>query len=642
MTNKKSGRALLQVSLLAVLIFLSYWGRLNSNLWQLKVARNSYNYDEGIHLIIAKLWAAGYVPYEQIFVSYPPVFIWSLGLPWRLFQEAAALQLLMATYALVGVVAIVYLGLSYRSYLAGITAGIFLSFTPDYFIPSIAVMGEVQSVGIAILAIALAEKYRRGGGWVWLLLAGGSLAFGLSIKILPVYAAPLTALIVLARYLNLDGDWQTAWPSLQASRRLLLRDFVLLGGSFLLVFLLPFAFFSRAALYDQVFEMRLVSRETEFNLFESNTRDIIDFIFENVSLTLLALAGLFLVILPHLRAYWLLLAWFILVWVSMRFHIPLRAKHLPVFLPILSLMAGLGLDYFVNFIKRLTWNQLSLRAITTLFLIGMSLGLALWEIPQVVARDKGQAVAPEENPFRVKAIQFIHMISTPEDCVIADNPVFLYSTDRLPPPQLAEVSTTRIETGYLSLADITQALEEHQCHVATIVTGRFGESVLGLNDWLAQHYLALYNQNDEVLVYFAQKGADSDYTALSEGEFGGLLKLYGVDFTEEKSGRFVSLYWQLQAPLPAIYNQHLILRQAGQSRIVYQTVRQPFAGQFDPAAWEVGVQAKDTFYMELPPQLPPGSYELYLSLCLEDSCLPLTGAPDKVEVYLGQVTLRAS
>ena len=101
------------------------------------------------------------MPYEQIFVSYTPVFIWSLGLPWRLFQEAAALQLLMATYALMGVVAIVYLGLSYRSFLAGITAALFLSFTPDYFAPSIAVMGEVQSVGVAILAIALAEKSQR-------------------------------------------------------------------------------------------------------------------------------------------------------------------------------------------------------------------------------------------------------------------------------------------------------------------------------------------------------------------------------------------------------------------------------------------------------------------------------------------------
>src|SRR5688572_3668847 len=561
MINRKSGRALLQVTLLAALLFLSYWARLNSNLWQLKVTKNAYNYDEGIHLIIAKLWAAGYVPYEQIFVSYPPVFIWSLGLPWRLFQEAAALQLLMSTYALVGVVAIVYLGLSYRSYLAGITAGLFLSFAPDYFIPSIAVMGEVQSVGVAILAIALAEKYRRSGGWAWLLLAGGSLAFALSLKIMPVYAVPLIALIVVARYLNLNGGWQAAWASLHSSRSLLLRDLALLGGSFLLVFLLPFSFFSRTALYNQVFEMRLVSRETEFNAFESNTQDIISFIFGNVSLTLLALAGLILVILPNLRAYWLLLAWFTLVWVSMRFHVPLCPNHLPIFLPILCLMAGLGLDYFFNFIKRGAWNPLSLRAVATLLLIGISLGLALWEIPQVVARDKGPGVDPEANPLRINAIQFIHTISAPEDCVIADNPVFLYSTGRLPPPQLAEASTTRIETGYLSLADITQALAAHHCHVATIVTSRSGETIPGLNDWMATHYLALYNQNDEVLVYFAQKGADRDYTGLSEGEFGGILKLYGVRFTGEKSSRFVSLYWQLKAPLPAIYNQHLILRQ---------------------------------------------------------------------------------
>jgi hypothetical protein len=520
-----------------------------------------------------------------------------------------------------------------------------LSFTPGYFIPSFAVMGEVQSVGVAVLAIALAEKYRRDGGWLWVLLAGGSLAFALSLKILPVYAVPLTGLMVISRRLSLAGGWPTIWESFRSSRGILLRDTLFLAGSFLIVFFLPFLFFNLAALYDQVFGMRFVSRETEFNPFESNTLDIVNFIFGNVSLTLLALAGLVFVILPNLGRYWLLLAWLILVWLSMRLHIPLRPKHLPVFLPILSLMAGLGAAYLFNALKPLNQVSLSLRTVTLVLIASAILGMGLWEAPQIIAENSGQASPPEENTARLNALDFIQTISTPEDCVIADNPVFLHSSGRLPPPELAEVSTTRIDTGYLTLADMTEALTKHRCHVVAILTPRFGESMPGLIDWLNHNYLGLYNQNNETMVYFAQKGADDYYTALPQGEFGDILKLYGVHFTEPQTGqldRFVSLFWQLQAPLPVGYSQRLTLRPAGQSQVVYQTTRPFFAGQFDPASWKAGDRAKDTFYLALPADLPPGAYELYLSLCLPEQCLPLDGAADEVELYLGQIGVRAS
>jgi hypothetical protein len=415
MMREKYHRALPQLALLislAALIFFSYGWRLQSRVWELKVTQDYFNYDEGIHLILGKLWAAGYIPYEQIFVSYPPVFIWSLGLPWKLFQQVEALQLVMATYALLGVIGVVYLGTVYHSRLAGIAAGVFLSFIPDYFIPSFAVMGEVQSVGVAVLSIALAEKYRRGGGWLWLVLAGSTLAFSLSLKVLPVYALPLIGLIVISRHVSLAGGWPSAWENVRSAWPSLLRDGIILAGSFLVVFFIPFLFFNLAALYDQVFGMRFISRETEFNPFESNTLDIVNFIFDNVSLTLLALAGLVFVILPDLRRYWLLLAWLILLWLSMRLHVPLRPKHLPVFLPILALLAGLGLAYFFNFLKQLNQTPFSLRTVTLLLMAGITLVMGLWEAPQIIARNSGRAIIVEENTARLKALDFIQTIIT--------------------------------------------------------------------------------------------------------------------------------------------------------------------------------------------------------------------------------------
>jgi 4-amino-4-deoxy-L-arabinose transferase-like glycosyltransferase len=153
---------------IVMLVSLFYWWR--SNVFSVF----PFNYDEGIHLILGKLWAAGYSPYREIFVSYPPFFLWSLGIPWKIFSQAGALRLLMVTYALAGVLAVIYLGLVYNSRLAGLSAGVILSFTPTFFVPSFAIMTEVPSISIAVAAIALAEKYRRCGKNI----AGVEVGFG--------------------------------------------------------------------------------------------------------------------------------------------------------------------------------------------------------------------------------------------------------------------------------------------------------------------------------------------------------------------------------------------------------------------------------------------------------------------------------
>jgi hypothetical protein len=337
---------------IGALILVSYW-------WRLHVLDAfPFNYDEGIHLILGKLWAAGYAPYEEIFVSYPPSFLWSLGIPWKVFTQPVALQFLMTTYALTGVIAVAYLGLVYKSRLAGIVAGVMLSFTPAYFIASFSIMGEVPSIGIVVVAIAFAEKYRRSGTWVWVLLAGGVLAFGLSVKILPFFAVPFLGMMVISRHVE---HWTTLSRDLRASGSVLLRDLAILTSGFIAVFLLPIFFFNVSAFYEQVVAMRLVSRNAQYNPFESNNRDIINFLFANSGLAALALYGLVFVVARDLSRYWQLLIWFILVWVSLYFHVPLRGKHLPIFLPILAILSGFAVSHICDFLKQIRQESASPR-----------------------------------------------------------------------------------------------------------------------------------------------------------------------------------------------------------------------------------------------------------------------------------------
>jgi hypothetical protein len=622
----------LYISLLA-LIVVSYG-------WRIAFLEDSFGYDQGIHLILARLWAAGYEPYEEIFVSYPPLFIWSLGLPWQLFSQASALQLLMSSYALTGVIAVVYLGSVYHSRLAGLVAGVLLSFTPAYFAHSITVMGEVPSIGVAVVAIALAEKYRRAGGWGWLVLAGATLAVSLSLKILPFYAVPFVGLIVTARYIEVGNFWQR----LQASKWLLLRDLAILGSSFLLAFLLPVIFFNPAALYDQVVGMRLVSREAQLNIFRSNNRPIITFIFGNSGLTALALYGLVFVVTPRLKNYGLLLVGFMLIWASMVVQVPLRGKHLPIFLPTLALFSGFAVDHIYHTLKQIPTQRWALQTPALLLVILVVLALFSWDVTETMAGNTtvlAQAEDEEEVINDREALEFIAKISTPTDCVVADDPVFLYHTQRLPPPELSEVSHTRIETGYLSLQDMINSIQLHQCHVVAALTPRFNQDIPGLPEWLAVHYLGLYKR-DQLVIYFAKKGADNQYTPLPAHQFGDVVQLYGLSLSTPPWDRdkpaFISLYWRLEATLQQSYIEQITLRNSTGEQ-AFRVIRRPFEGQFDPALWQVNEQARDTFWLNLPVDLPPGNYDLYLSLCEAETepCLPLQNQQGQTELRLGQI-----
>jgi hypothetical protein len=271
--------------------------------------------------------------------------------------------------------------------------------------------------------------------------------------------------------------------------------------------------------------------------------------------------------------------------------------------------------------------------------------MVLWRIPGVIAENNGADITPKDDSYE-QAITFIRHISGPDDCVAADDPVFLHETDRLPPPELAETSQTRIDTGFLTLSGVVDALERHRCHAVAIVTRRFDKSISGLPEWLADTYLAEYD-NGDITVHFARRGADDDYVPVPEGRFANVLRLYGLKMSRspwpQNGGGYVSLFWELEALLPSMPAETLTLRHPDTGQQVYRLTRFPFEGHFNPAAWGVGQKVKDTFWLNLPADLPAGVYEVYFSVCDPETaqCLAVNNVPAQTELHLGRITLVA-
>jgi hypothetical protein len=431
--------------------------------------------------------------------------------------------------------------------------------------------------------------------------------------------------------------------------KILFRDLAVMVAGFLAILLAPVFLFNVSALFDQVVAMRLVSRAVELNPLDSNNDFIVDFLFGNPGLLVLASYGFVFVVARNFRQFWPLVLWLGLIWISIYFLVPLRAKHLPIFLPVVALFAGFAIDHIFRFIIKLRNQQVSPRLIAMVLTIFAVLGMFIWNLPYAIAENNGQSLEADVNKERLTAIAFIDTIATYDDCVIADNPVFLYQTRRLPPPELSETSQTRIDSGYLSLQDVIRSIQTHKCHVVAVVTPRFGESMPGLQEWLAENYLGLHAQS-ETTVYFALKGDpaqrenEKDFTPVENGGFEGIARVNGVRLSGQswpkENSAYVSLLWQLESPITDDYVEQIILRDTRSQEQVFRMNRVPFEGRFDPATWQVDQQVWDKFRLNFPVGLPPGSYDLNLSLCpLENGpCLSIdehTGT----EVYLGRITL---
>lgn len=599
--------------------------------WRMAIwNRFPFEYDAGIHLILAKLWAAGYEPYREIFVSYPPVFMWSLGLPWQWFGGVDAVRFLMVTYALTAVPAVMYLGAVYHSKSAGLAAGVLLAFVPAWFIPSFAIMTEIPSISIAVVAITCAEVYRWQGGWGWAALAGLVLAISFSLKILPLFAALLIAVLLVSRSVR-GGDavilkWRPAAFALLAAG---------VGGAIGL--LAPLLFYSWPDLYRQVLEMRFVSREA-YNPLDSNNRMIVAFLARNAALSVWALYGLAFVLLPAWRKTWPLLLWPALVWLNMAFHVPLRDKHLPIFLPIVALLAGIGLIDWATQARRLFIGKPTRRQAGLVTAGALAAILLLRQLPGMIAENNAQSPDDVVNSQRETAIELIAQIAAPADCVAADNPVFLYQTDHLPPPQLSETSQTRIDTGFLTLADVAESLDRYACHVTAVVSPRF-RSIDGLEVWLAHHYLARLAL-PETDVYFGKLNDPGDYQPVPEAFNLAGLAFDGVSLAPAGTwlageAAYVSLVWRAAGPLTADYRRTVTLRRVDDPAPLAFVTDRPFLGLANLAAWPVGAQARETVRLDIPVDVPSGAYQLALSVCTVQN----GECPNPVYAFLGDIII---
>lgn len=573
-----------------------------------------WTYDEGIHVLLAQMLARGYTPYSELFVSYPPLYTLSIDWVWQLFHTVESLQVLMSLYTMTGLLAVGLIAWRLGGLWAGPAAAIIVSLEPEFFRGSRGVLTEVPSLSVAALSIAFAAFYLWGDqankGRGWLIASGIALAASLMLKILSPFVLALIPMMIVVRHLQThsQSDRVSFW-------RLVVVDSMIWGMA-LGVPILAFTFiFDVPALFDQVIRFRFASRgayEGEVN----NFLFMLSFLKANWIISFLAIVGLWYLIGPLFRQGWFVLVWLILAAIFALIQVPLRDKHLPLLLLPLSIMAGLGLGWLIQSAQNIRYQpdyQGFLSALVVLILAVVY----LWQTGQVFAGYNNYRLQYLNDSELVLA-DFIQKFTSPSDCLITDEPTLAFVTDRSVPPNLAEASSARLRSGYLTAEMLIDIATTTDCQIVAPIARRFKRSAPAFVEWSKAHYLGVWLYDGSTEILLAKPITQSPPQQMIQSQFADQVELVGFDLAPASGDNvYLSLYWRPLRPFEQDYSIFVHVRDE-QDNTLLSADHQPYDNLVPTSRWPVGSLIKETIRLQIPPDFMPGVYKIYVGMYLFD------------------------
>jgi hypothetical protein len=469
-------------------------------LWPLGAA--STEYDEGVYWQSLRAMSLGHPLFSSIFSSQPPLFLLSIY-PFYLIigSSLTAARAAVVLYSLVSLLAIYVAGRAIGGRWVGLAALALLALDPLYLRDSHTLEAEVPALALAVVSVAFAALaiHQAGTRRRWLAGAAGlTLALGFGVKLFDVAALAPVALYLLAPLgaalaAAADAAGRLRWPGADAIGRVLrsaLPDLLACAvgaiAGLALVFL-PFVG-QWPALYDQVVHFHLVASRS----LSIGTRANI-LLLANVTsewpLALLATAG---AIAALAARRWCILPpalWACASLVVLVRQQPLFYHHVALLIPPLALTAAVGLPALVDLLPAVLGASRGVlagaRARVALAVVLASVVL-VWSVGVTAVQG---AAASTGSPCPDTAVA--HALATatqPGDLVVADDQYIVALAGRDVPPQLVDTSLVRIQSGYLTTAQVETAVQQPAVRAVLFCSGRF-DLLPGFRDWVAANYM---------------------------------------------------------------------------------------------------------------------------------------------------------
>jgi hypothetical protein len=612
-------------------------------------------YDEGIHLMWIRLIEAGYKPYSEVYITYPPLYHTFLMWMCNIWPSLEGLRWFTLMYAFPSVIFAALIARRVEGTSAALATAILFCLAPQFFENSRSIMGELPSVTWSLMAIWLVLVYRENGNR-WLLgLSGLALACSLLTKMLSPHVIVLIVGIVLSRFFEFSplprfrDNCSVRWYVVTV-------DLVCWALPFLAFSVVVIATVDWRALIAQAVEQRISARL--ISVVEEDywsARFKLPGLFINADLWLLPLAQLGLVasFVRKINYRFTLVGWFLLSISELMIHDPVRLKHMIILVPLMAIWAGVAVGAAWDFIvrRRITITSDYERATSGLVLV-ILLAYCL-RLPDYVKNwQLGYAIASTgliDEDARRPMVEFIREITGPNDCLVTDDMTIAYRSELLTPPELAEVSINRLASGHLSPQQMIEITERYDCQVVAVVgDDRIAEYLPEYIVWLNQNYLGRLESFRKGVLFFAKQVSLSRPRHAMHAQFGSSIRFLGYDFDPTEvghSGRFaLTLFWNALERLADDLSIFVHLRDASNTTVLTAD-HQPYKGYVPTSRWPSGATIKETIWVEIPPSVPPGRYSIWVGLYRWDTMerLPLQNdASGENALRLGEITVLSS
>jgi len=453
----------------------------------ISLPRFSTEYDEGVYWQSLRAMAHGHPLYSSVFGSQPPGFLLGVYPGYLLLgQSIVAGRIVIALYALGGIVATYAIGRALGGRWVGVLAAGLLALNPRYLQESTTLQAEIPSltlslVGIALVAVAARKPLPRPRRLLLMVAAGGALGVAIMMKLLAVVAL-VPVILLLAEPVVMEMRER------RFNRQTLLavsRDIGLLIGGLLLVCLVILAPFAPqwGALYEQVIGFHLVARET------SGSDPLANLLFLPDITWMVAAFGLAVALWRRMWAALPLLAWLLASVLTLVLQRPLFDPHVLILAPPLALLAALGGVAAIEWARSI-WNvraKESLLMAGTLVALGATLLVGLWLDARQISDDSAY-----DGGRRAQMVQALRDQAIPAGLVVTDDQYIAALAGRDTSPELVDTSLVRIATGSLTTDEVERIIRRDDVRIVLFATDRL-DRLPGLRAWVEANFHPVKN-----------------------------------------------------------------------------------------------------------------------------------------------------
>lgn len=490
-------------------------------LYSLNAPFDRDGYDEGVYWQSLRAMQAGGSLYRTIFYSQPPAFLLTTFPIYILFGGTLwSARLAIALVSLLAFPGAYLLGKALAGRVGALVALLLLVINPFFLAESQIIQAEASSVAFTFLAIGFAfQWWRQPEGWrgvCWAALSGAALVVSILAKLLCISILVPVLLLMLARIWQIwrkqPGTGGRSWLPILAG----------IGGALLaaLVLLLPFAgsfqdFWSSVVTFHQAAGKALPGT------IAGNLSKL-----KPVLLSPLTLVAVYGTLAALLRKDWRvlpLLAWLLATLALLATFHPLFTHHMIALEPPLIALAllsvagrasyktafsslsqpGFALERTIPWIGRVAallvlftsflgfWQDIQYYRATNATDVSIAV-LNPWSgLRPFSARGSSSTAHPWQGDLRV-ADDLRHAL-TREQWVVTDAQFIAGLADRDTPPAVVDTSNVRIDTGYVTLAQLEQITSDPRVRAVLFYTDRLYWQLPAFRTWVAQHFRLLHN-----------------------------------------------------------------------------------------------------------------------------------------------------